>query len=113
FKESYFTFKKMASNFGIRILEKNKNLLKFKVFLITSDFNFLPRTHGFGFLMLLSNAKKQISPEIEAELDMNNFCQSTYESGRKYIKKLEANDFENFPIDPSFADKSLYPLNEK
>lgn len=101
----------MASTFGIRILAKETHTLTLQIYLITSDFNYLPRTHGFGFLMLISNQDKEIPQELTNALNIDDLCQSTYENGRKYIKRFELTDFENFPIDTSFTDISSYPLD--
>lgn len=101
----------MASTFGIRILAKETHTLKLQIYLITSDFNYLPRTHGFGFLMLISNQDKEIPQELKSALNTDDLCQSAYENGRKYIKRFELTDFENYPIHPSFTDISSYPLD--
>lgn len=103
----------MANTFGIRILDKKDNILKFKLFLITSDFNYLPRTHGFGYLMLTSTDHKKAPSFLDDALNPDNFALSVYDNGRKYIKRLEISEFNNYPISPSFREKSLYELNEK
>ena len=100
----------MSTIYGIRIEKKEKNVLTFRVFLIYSDLFQLPRTHGFGYLMLTGNWQKK-NPALE-ETDSNDFCKSVYDLGRKYIRKMEVSDFQNYPLHPDFTKEEWHDLDE-
>ncbi|MGD1840983.1 MAG: hypothetical protein ACFB0B_08825 [Thermonemataceae bacterium] len=93
----------MASSiYGINILEKDKSTIVYRVYLIYSDWIRLPRTHGFGYLMLKSNWKKD-NQSLDQLDTVDDFVLDTYLKGRKIIKSLLVSDFQNYPIHPDFT----------
>ena len=93
----------MSSITGIRILAKEKRILRFKTFLLHQDVQKLPRTHGFGVMILLDNLYgKEACLLVKniGEVDLNQ----TLVYGQKYVAKLTLSEFENFPLTPEFLN---------
>lgn len=93
----------MSSITGIRILSKKNRTLRFKTFLLHQDVQKLPRTHGFGVMVLLDNTYGKedclLMKEI-GEVDLDK----TLEYGQKYISKLVLSELENFPLTSEFLN---------
>lgn len=108
---------------GIRILEKKENILTFKTHLLYIDWSTLPRTHGFGLMILCdfcnsqNNFKESILYKdllenkslMDGYEDVNDALMKNHEGAKKYVRKLEVFDFKNFPLKKEFtAHKQLW-----
>ncbi|MEM6316410.1 MAG: ankyrin repeat domain-containing protein [Bacteroidota bacterium] len=97
----------MSSITGIRILAKKDKILRFRTFLLHQDVQKLPRTHGFGVMVLLDKTYgKEDCPLMKdiGKVDLDK----TLQYGQKYVTKLELSDFENFPLTPEFLQSGNY-----
>lgn len=101
---------------GIRILDKKDKTLVFKTYLLYIDWSTIPRSHGFGLMMLcdLDNEKGKFKGStLEQDLLQNESVLKGYDGlydalmsnvkcAKDYITKLEVSDFKNFPVTPEF-----------
>ena len=112
---------------GIRILEKKEEFLIFTTYLLYIDFSSLPKTHGFG-LMVLCDSGNEANDFKESVLykdllenksllqgykDVNEAMMENYEGAKKYISELTVYDFKNFPLTDTFTQhkKLWHELN--
>lgn len=114
---------------GIRILEKKGRILTFKTYLIYIDWSTLPRTHGFGLMMLCDscNSKNNYKEsslykdleENESLLknysDLYEALMENHEGAKGYVEKLVVSDFKNFPLKEEFTNhpKLWHELNSE
>ena len=103
---------------GIRILSKKGCHLKFKTYLIYSDWNRLPKTHGFPILFLSDYTDFWKHGDTAFEKDLESQKADIYKDeghtklSRRYIKSLSISDFQNFPLTPEFLEYTWHYLDE-
>lgn len=98
---------------GIRILAKNDRTLTFKTYLIYSDWNSLPRTHGFGLLVLEDRARESDHEHcaLAQEMKQYDFIEDNYAQARKIVSKMEVSDFQNFPLTDEFMERTWHYID--
>ena len=102
---------------GIRILSKQGCTLIFKTYLIYSDWNRLPKTHGFPLLFLSDYTGYWEPGETPFEKDLRNQKADLYEDAghaelcQRYVKKLTLSDIENIPVKPEFLEYTWHYLD--
>lgn len=101
-----------APTYGIKIVHIENTTVSFQVNLVNSDWAHLPRTHGFGFLMLTSreDCKNEKIPDWELTGDVEK---DVLEAGKKYIKTLEVSNFQNYPIPEEFREEAWHAIDSK
>lgn len=100
---------------GIRVLAKNDRILTFKTYLIYSDWDSLPRTHGFGLLILDDRARETANANsaMAKEIETYDFIDENYSKAREIIVKMEVTNFENIAIKEEFLESTWHYLDEK
>lgn len=104
---------------GIRVLSKEGCILKFKTYLIYSDWNSLPRTHGFPLLFLTDYTDYWKLGESTFEKDLEKQPEDIYSDlghiqlSQRYVKKLAVTDFQNLPVKPKFLEATWHYLDPK
>ncbi len=103
---------------GIRILDKKDKTLIFTTYLLYIDFSSLPKTHGFGLMVLCDScneannykdsllykdllANKALLQDYE---DVTEALIENHEGAKKYIEELTVYDFKNFPLTDVFLE---------
>ncbi|AWH85513.1 hypothetical protein HYN59_10485 [Flavobacterium album] len=100
---------------GIRVLSKQGTLLTFKTYLIYYGAEELPRTHGFALQLLMDRPgsfalKQDIADKDYDEED--NHINNSFKVAQHYIKSLEVDSFENFPLNDKFFNKDWHGFNK-
>ena len=100
---------------GIRILSKEDRILTFKTYLIYSDWNSLPRTHGFGLLILEDSARETGNENCSLAKEMKNydFIDDNYALAQKILSKMEVTEFQNFPLTEEFQESIWHYIDDK
>ncbi|MEL1243026.1 ankyrin repeat domain-containing protein [Flavobacterium sp. DGU11] len=100
---------------GIRVLSKQGTILTFKTYLIYYGAEELPRTHGFALQLLMdrpgSFPLKQDIEEKDYE-EEENHINNSFKVAQHYIKSLEVDNFENFPLSDKFLNKDWHGFNK-
>jgi ankyrin repeat protein len=100
---------------GIRVLSKQDTILTFKTYLIYYGSEELPRTHGFALQLLMDRPgsfplKQDIDEKDHMEED--NYINDSFTLARQYIKRLEVDNFENYPLKDKFLNKEWHRFDE-
>ena len=104
---------------GIRILSKKGAILRFKTFLIYSDWDSLPRTHGFPLLFLSDYTDYWEDGETAFEKDLLETGKDLYQDinhailSQRYIKKMIVSEFQNLPIKPEFLEYTWHYIEKE
>lgn len=99
---------------GIRVLDKQDRILTFKTYLIYSDWNALPRTHGFGLMVLEDRARETGNENCALAQEMKNydFITDNHRMAQQFVSGMEVKDFQNIAITTEFLERTWHYLDE-